>query len=1291
MHSLLFLSVKGNEVAIMLNSNDDNIKHVLEQLSCEIPFEYDMTTDTMYFSDKYKQVYDRKPKISHFVKEACKNYQTYAKNVARLEEFRRILDYGDMDRYIQLQWPDKNGKYEWCEIVYRHVIDSMGNVKAIGIWRNIDRQKREQILIKHQVATENVEGVHNKTAIEEVLTEEFSHIGLENRGSLYLIDLDNTKIIQSAYGLVAAEDLLQMFAKELLVHFHEDGMVGYLGSDKFLLYVRQVKDREMAKVLAKRIRSILLNLSEQLNLKTEITASIGIAELDKTIPYKEALNKADTALRHAKHTGKNKFVFYSKNLEGEKYRIHRIGEQKEKNKKKYDVGRIWTDFLEKLYKSDSERKGIAQAIEFLGHVFQLDKIMVWEYSIDRNSISNTCQWVREGIKNTIDEAQNLPSWQKEGDFVDNADGFYYCSDVTKMPENVQNHANAEKFTAFLQAGMQADDEKLGFIVFGMCGRSRVWMQEEIDFLVFMSRVLGDSLRKRRTSLQMEAFYANTRNLINSVTSAIYVVDQKTYELYYYNNTAAKELRGNSCGKTCYEHFYNRSEACEHCVIPQLKEDPERSTASRIFCSNRSKMVIETTASKTVWENKNAYIITMNEHLASREEQEMNRQKEYLEKRYAFIYSHSCDCIFDIDINEDHYKMTIINKELDWSQIPKSGTYTKMLKVALEKYILPDDRERVINKFSKRCMQKSAQNNENMITDSFYIYSGKGGVLCKEVRAFLMEEDGKQLVVATYCDVTEQRRKETQEILERQKLNRAVISVYPLLLSVNITQNTYVVLAQDNLVFRTHLEGQIFSNSILDTALYIHPEDRDSFMQNFDRENLRQQFSDGKNEINMELRQMGQDGEYHWLSLVIIRIDNPLNEDLLLYIFGRDIDKSKEMEQNLKEALAAAEKASAAKSDFLSRMSHEIRTPMNAIIGMNEIAKTVTDKPESVKNYLNKIDTSAHYLLSLINNILDMSRIESNKVEIEKKEFYLQDILNNIQNIIGPQAKAKGIYFTIEKRSNFDSAYIGDRLRLNQILLNLLSNAIKFTDKDGTVSLSVKESRRGDGESYFCFMVSDTGIGMSEKFMKNMYNPFEQENATSAQGIAGTGLGLSITKNLVNLMDGHIKVKSKKGEGTTFIVEIKMNLVHKSDEMWTTHEKSEQNVDKPVSLKGKKVLLVEDNELNQEIAITLLEMSKMNVDCVDNGELAIQKFLEMGEFYYDVILMDIRMPVKNGLEATADIRAIGSKYATEVPIIAMSANAFSEDKAKAFANGMTDYLVKPIDIDIICEMLVKYLR
>lgn len=413
----------------------------------------------------------------------------------------------------------------------------------------------------------------------------------------------------------------------------------------------------------------------------------------------------------------------------------------------------------------------------------------------------------------------------------------------------------------------------------------------------------------------------------------------------------------------------------------------------------------------------------------------------------------------------------------------------------------------------------------------------------------------------------------------------------------------------------------------------------------------------------------------------------------MYVFGRNIEHQKAMEQSLKDALYTAERASEAKSDFLSRMSHEIRTPMNAIIGMTELAKNAVDKPESISNYLNKVDISAKYLLSLINNILDMSRIESNKVVIEKKEFQMQELLDNVHNMIGQQARKKKINFFIEQSSNFECTYLGDILRLNQILINLLSNAIKFTDADGTVSLKVKENRREGKESYVCFTVSDTGAGMNEEFMKIMYNPFEQENSNSAQGMAGTGLGLSITKNLIALMDGHIKCKSKKGEGTTFIVEIKMDVVDKQENMWITKEIMKENVEKDYKknlLVGKRILLAEDNALNQEIAVAMLEMQHIEVDCVENGELAVQKFLEMGSFYYDMVLMDIRMPVKNGLDATADIRAIHGKYAEEIPILAMSANAFAEDKAKAFANGMTDYIVKPIDIDILEEMLVKYL-
>ena len=1279
----------------MAISNDSYIQKVFTELSDEIPFEYDITTDTMNFSEKYKSVYGRKNKIPHFLKNSRKDYAISANTVLRLEEFKKILDYGDMSRYIQIQWPDKYGKYEWCEIVFRHVIDSLGNVKVVGIWKNIDRQKREQVMLKHQVVTEDMEGVHNRIGIEEMVSKELNHIGLGELAALYLVDFDDMKQIRATYGMVAAEEVLQLFAKELLVHFHEDGIIGHLGSDKFLLYMGQIKDKDTAKILAKRIQKILKTLSKRLNLDMEVTACMGITMIDHTITYKDAVNEADFALHHGKNAGKNQFVFYSQSMQGEKY-VKKLNKDKnEKTKSIYDAGRIWPDLLEKLYKTESDRKGIRDAIAFIGNIFHLDKIHVWEYDMEHTTISNTIQWTKEGVVSTKKEGERilLSAVDSGPIFHYNSDGIFYCSDVEKMSDEIKVYASLEQFKAFLQAHMEGDDEQLGFITFGVCKGARVWVQEEIDLLLLMSRVLGEVIRKRRMAGKMEAYYDNTKNVLDSVTSGIYVIDQETYELYYYNNVIEQVLPLKKKSGTCYECFYERTEKCENCVLEQMQEKnlSNMSTICKVFHSASSGKDLEFNAKKMLWENKNkAYIVAVNEHVESPEEAEKRRKQEYLEKRYAFIYSHSCDWIYDVDIDADTYEITVIDEKGVFEGLQKKGCYSSMIEEYVKKYLVAEDQERIMNKFSLQGLERSLKKNETTIIDNFYVFSRNGNLHCKEIRAFVLEDNNKRSVVATYCDITEQKRKETQELLERQKLNRAVLNVYPLMISANVTQNEYTLLSTENNQMRISINGNVFSSVVLDIAINLHPEDRDRFMVTFDRENMKKEFASGKMEISIELRQLYPDGSIHWISLMAIRIDNPLNEDLLIYLFGRNIDKQKEMEQSLKDALTTAERASVAKSDFLSRMSHEIRTPMNAIIGMNEIAKTVTDQPNSVKKYLDKIDASAHYLLSLINNILDMSRIESNKVVIEKKEFHLQEMLNNIQNIIGPQANAKGIYFTIEKKSNFDHAYMGDSLRLNQVLLNLLSNAIKFTDKDGRVTLSIKENRREGDESYLCFTVEDTGAGMSEEFMKNMYKPFEQENATSAQGMAGTGLGLSITKNLVTLMGGHMKAKSKKGEGTTFVVELKMDVVDKVQEMCITSQEIASPVNNLNLLVGKRILLAEDNELNQEIAVTLLEMLHIKVDCVDNGDLAVQKFLEMGTFYYNMILMDIRMPVKNGLDATADIRAIKGKYAEEIPIVAMSANAFSEDKAKAFANGMTDYLVKPIDVDIMHSMLVKYL-
>lgn len=468
----------------MMRENDSYIGKMLEEMSEEISFEYDVTTDTMLFSEKYKTVYGRKNKVPHFLKYVKSEYGLSAQNVHRLEEFKRILDYGDVKRYIQIQWPDKNGKYEWCEVVFRHVIDKMGNVLVVGIWRNIDRQKREQVMIRHQVHAEEVKGVHNRLNMETLLNEELGRISMGEVSSLFLVDFDNILEVQATFGVLAAEELLQLYAKELLIHFHEDGIVGHLGNDKFVVFLRQVKNQETAKMLAKRMQRLLKNICVRLNLSKEVTTCVGVTMISQVTTFKDALNEADIALRHGKNKGKNQIVLYSHGIQSEKY-VKKITSEKEKNKSIYDAGKIWPDLLARLYQNGTNNKGVEEAIEFIGNLFHLDKIMVWEYDMDQICISNTYQWTNVGIKNTKETAQNINFVEGEKNFSYNSEGIMYCSDVTKESEALQNHASYEKFTALLQAKMDGDGDKLGYITFAMCSGARVWAQEEIDLLKLM--------------------------------------------------------------------------------------------------------------------------------------------------------------------------------------------------------------------------------------------------------------------------------------------------------------------------------------------------------------------------------------------------------------------------------------------------------------------------------------------------------------------------------------------------------------------------------------------------------------------------------------------------------------------------------------------------------------------------------------------------------------------------------------------------------------------------------------
>ncbi|MEG2222765.1 MAG: ATP-binding protein, partial [Oscillospiraceae bacterium] len=376
---------------------------------------------------------------------------------------------------------------------------------------------------------------------------------------------------------------------------------------------------------------------------------------------------------------------------------------------------------------------------------------------------------------------------------------------------------------------------------------------------------------------------------------------------------------------------------------------------------------------------------------------------------------------------------------------------------------------------------------------------------------------------------------------------------------------------------------------------------------------------------------------------------------------------------------------AAKSEFLSRISHEIRTPMNAIMGMEQLAVQHLDDQAFVGDCIEKSQYASRYLLQLLGDILDMSKIESGKITLKKEVILCQRFLDAIGTIIQTQAAEKGVTYVVTEFEGRKNSYIGDGVRLQQILINILSNAVKFTPTGGMVRLDISQMAVEGKRTEICFQISDTGIGIGEAFLSKLFEPFSQEH--NSTGYGGSGLGLAISKNLALLMGGDISVESTPGEGTIFRVRIPLEIPERED---ANLEKSCATPRRTVcDFSGRRILLVEDHPLNIMVAKRLLEFKNARVDVAENGKIALAICTALQP--YDAILMDIRMPVMNGLEAAEAIRATGSPWAKTVPIIAMSANAFDEDVVKSKAAGMDAHLAKPIDAELLYDTLEQCLE
>ena len=399
---------------------------------------------------------------------------------------------------------------------------------------------------------------------------------------------------------------------------------------------------------------------------------------------------------------------------------------------------------------------------------------------------------------------------------------------------------------------------------------------------------------------------------------------------------------------------------------------------------------------------------------------------------------------------------------------------------------------------------------------------------------------------------------------------------------------------------------------------------------------------------------------------------------LLYFI---IDRVKENE-HLQTELSDARQASEAKSIFLSNMSHDIRTPMNAILGYTHLARQPETTEAQMRGFLEKINASGQHLLALINDVLEMSRIESGKIDLEETRTDLGEVLDDVRDMFATQMESKRIAYRVDAAQVEDRWVLCDRNRLNRILLNLISNAYKFTPEGGSVSVALRQTGSTDGRGVYELRVKDTGIGMSPEFAARVFEAFERERSSTVSGIQGTGLGMAITKNLVDLMGGGIRVETAPGKGTEFIITLDFPLT----EAASAPARAVNAAESATETLGGRLLLAEDNPVNREIATLVLQQLGYEIDTVENGRLAVERVSEAAPGTYRAVLMDVQMPEMDGYQATRAIRALTDARRAKIPVIAMTANAFSEDILTEQEAGMNAHISKPLDVDQLAGTL-----
>lgn len=691
--------------------------------------------------------------------------------------------------------------------------------------------------------------------------------------------------------------------------------------------------------------------------------------------------------------------------------------------------------------------------------------------------------------------------------------------------------------------------------------------------------------------------------------------------------------------------------------------------------------------------------TQKEELQLNTQQDMSSEDMYVLKKLFTEYV----SLYRLELNSGKYEILRLIENTNAKQIVGEeyrifADYDEFTRRYAETFIPETEQEEFLDWHKCENLKKRIQE-KGSLTYYYHSVSKDGKDSYYEAYAVKGKADGENFYIFLgYRNVDGILYKEKaiqeqlQKALDEAKLSNEIIEAiaksYQYISRIDISKNWFEEIsnrAVENMNYKK--SGEVTSGNRNACKKFVAEEYQEAFLKFTDITTLPVRM---KNEETIVMEYQMKDGNWHKLRFIEKKRDKDGNLTHVLCAI-RSISDVKKKEQELLQQVAEARKDAALKSRFLSNMSHDIRTPINGIIGMTELADRYPDNPEIQKKCREKLVESARHLVSMVNDILDMNKLETEQFVENDIPFNLAAVLNRVNTDQQMQAGKKKIDYVVDwKKSELNHMYLmGNPVYIEKLLTVITDNAVKFTKPGGNVSVWCREISEDDERAFYEFGCSDNGIGMSEEFAGHAFEMFSQENKTSRTQYEGTGLGLAIAKKITERLGGTIKIKSKKGCGTTVIMTIPFKTGVQNLMQYTENVNTESTEDIP--LEGLHALIAEDNELNLEIAKFMLEEKGICVECAADGKEAFEKFKESEPGYYDVIFMDIMMPYMNGWDATRKIRTLQRPDADKIPIIAMSANAFAEDIINSHISGMNWHLTKPIDADKLMTALKECIR